>query len=1065
MSNTIGATSHTAGPRVVEQAAQPTATANRAQIEKEIRTAKAALAKTQSSPTNEVFVTNAIQQQQLTAPGEADLLKQRSPNDEAVLQAQVFSSPAGRGRRTGGLDRRQATGTQPAPRPSRDGMVIKIDTTLDERAKTPEEALSMWADKAARLADKLRAAVKKGKDPFTGNDGEVARRAYLDFLKARGMADTPASRRVFVDLLSERKTRLSNSGHANLGVDGEKQFYADAALARLRARSAGQGPIELAPQDRWMISALSDPNVKLTDADRELRGRTQWLDPGNLRRNLGEWAKQAAASEPQPGVGQAFRVWLNAADVFAGDPQKNAFSMAAKRASDYSDQEIDLGALLLAMRRIGLYVDYNQTGEPLITTPDQAGVVNFGGQDFVPYSMSEEGAKVLQEARYALQSVKSVDLYRMDPIERADLGTIRQRIDNDLEAIRQVYNDRRPLFSPGMSPGESARVTDDYVHRYLDGRMNNGNVSPSQRLANMMTVLGPARMHVVLARMKLVESPESQSSLATLIINKQFTADDAVALARAQADIPLDLYNTGLKNPLARFIKSLPNDQNGTAIKAGYAWGCVAGAHGLAQLSPLSDQNRFSHRNQLAANFNDLCQNATSISAGLPEPFKEKVFSQLRSIASEHPLSGDVLNAYAANILGSLSDKSQIVATLRAMAGRGGVGANGAIDPNSDLAKFLQSALRGQSQFGIASPSSPMTPSGEMPQGVTNLLNAIADSGDTKLMAGTLDTVMQWTIRNPTQAAVLASQDTGTGYRNALTSLLDRSFNQFVALDPLEPNATIVPTMHPQMIADLQSLSAIQMGPPYDGNVAGNFADVFGKHAVQFAAYAQKQARYPELDRLLAGTANRRNSAARIFGGLINGFAAGVNQSQASFRRNTPRDARLVAAQSEMRERVTWDLARAFGTGMLLASGWITGTATVSIGLGAEANWEKLVSIFGRVGLFSGSVGTARLDITNRSAEAEARGLAYAKDVLEKAGGPTHVVLKTFYGWMSKVRQLHGRAGEEILNNVLIGSSFAGAPVIEMNVQNFYEEYDPFGYYLRQTGGFPPISTGESSIR
>jgi hypothetical protein len=265
------------------------------------------------------------------------------------------------------------------------------------------------------LMRKLKTGVANGRNPFTGNDGEVARRAYLDFLSARGMADTPDSRRVFVELLSERKTRLSNSGQPNLGVEGEKRFYADAALARLRARSTRKGPIELAPQDRWMISALSDPSVKLTAADRALLSRTQWHDNG-LRRNLGEWAaKQAAASEPQPGIGQPFSTWLNLADVFHGDPQRNAYVMAAKHAG-YTDAEIDLALEYYKSHGItSLFVDRGQADQPPIARRDQVQPVNFGGQDFVLFTMSKEGAELLRDARYARQhGFDSVDAYRDD---------------------------------------------------------------------------------------------------------------------------------------------------------------------------------------------------------------------------------------------------------------------------------------------------------------------------------------------------------------------------------------------------------------------------------------------------------------------------------------------------------------------------------------------------------------------------------------------------------------------------------------------------------------------------
>ena len=615
------------------------------------------------------------------------------------------------------------------------------------------------------------------------------------------------------------------------------------------------------------------------------------------------------------------------------------------------------------------------------------------------------------------------------------------------------------------------------IEMYFAGRADNKDESPSQRLANMMSVLGPERMYAVLVSTPVYVTETSkaidlQGWLNTLIKNGQFTADDAKALALGQAEFArLDPHNFKRIVSAVGFMISAPNDQKGAAVKDAYVQGCMTGVQKLAQEIGSGKYPEHVQTDYLA-NLNRLYQEATnlSVSSGVSDPVKKQVFSQLRTAATQLAGAGklggdlnlsDVLNAYAANILGLLSDKSQVAATLRAM---GGVGRNGAIDQDSDLAKFLQSALRGQSQFGIASFSNIMTPKGNTPQGVTSLLTAMSGSGNTKLMAGTLHTVMQWMIVNPTQAAVLASQDTeelytrATGYRNALTNLLDKSFNQFVTLNPSYPNEPIVGTMHPRTVADLQALSAIQMGPPYDSGIAGHFAQVFGKHAVQFAAMAVNQAKYPELDRLLAGGGDLRISAGVIFGELMNGFAAGLNQSQASFRRNAPRDARLVAAQREMETRVISDLARAFGTGTLLASAWISPAGiAVPMGFGAAAGWEKLASIFGRVGLFSGSFGTAKLDIANASQEAETKGSTYVRELIRQAGGPTQLLQQTYDGWVSNRKLSHGRTGQEIRNGVLIGSSFAGAPMIETGLNSFYEEYDPFGYYHRKTDGFPPI--------
>jgi hypothetical protein len=649
--------------------------------------------------------------------------------------------------------------------------------------------------------------------------------------------------------------------------------------------------------------------------------------------------------------------------------------------------------------------------------------------------------------------------------DRGFLKSLSQGIDAELYGIGGQSN-------KGPATGVITPNTQYDIQQYLAGKLGNGYESPSRRLANMMSVLGPTRTYAVLANMTPAQAQQLgiQSSLNTLTNDLQFTARDAKDLALAQANFATSesQYDFPGIGRVGSLMNLLPNDKSVTAVKLGYTQGCITAAKQLAQEIG-SGKYSAQVQNQLTATLNGLLENATHLSASLSDPVKEQLFSQLHTAATQ--LAGtvaakqtDVLDAYAANILGSLKDKSQIAATLRAM---GGVGADGAIDPNSDLAKFLQSALSGQSQFGIASYFSNMTPDGQMPQGVTSLLNAISGSGDTKLMAGTLDTVMQWTINNPTQAAVLASQDTGggaTGYRNALTSMLDGSFNQFVALDPSNPNAKLVRTMQPQTIADLQVLSAVEMGPPYDSKTAGNFAEVFGTHAVQFAAYADHQAEYPQLHSLLAGGGNRRNSAAVIFGQLMNGFDAGLNQSQASFQAQA-HDANAAADQTLLEARVFTDLLRGFGTGTLLASAWITGGEAVPIGLGAVANGEKLASIFGRVGLFTGSIGTAILDafFSNTAQQNQVQAQEQAVQKVEQGMQaadvkPTQLLQQIYNGWFSNISQLPGAEGQTITDGVMTGSSFAEAPTIETDVQNFYDAYNPMGYYLSQTGYYPSAS-------
>src|SRR5262249_19082047 len=145
------------------------------------------------------------------------------------------------------------------------------------------------------------------------------------------------------------------------------------------------------------------------------------------------------------------------------------------------------------------------------------------------------------------------------------------------------------------------------------------------------------------------------------------------------------------------------------------------------------------------------------------------------------------------------------------------------------------------------------------------------------------------------------------------------SFNRFVALAPLDPDAKLTRTMQDSTIEDLQALSAIEMGPPYDSKIAGNFAGVVGKHAIQFAAYAEDPVKYPQLGSLLAGTGDPRNSALIIFGQLMGSFNAGLSQSQTSLKAQAT-TADFSADQQQLEARIVTDYLRGVGTGLLLLS-------------------------------------------------------------------------------------------------------------------------------------------------
>jgi hypothetical protein len=650
------------------------------------------------------------------------------------------------------------------------------------------------------------------------------------------------------------------------------------------------------------------------------------------------------------------------------------------------------------------------------------------------------------------------------------LEGLRDRINGDLYGL----DDSGHVKTDGPVIGSISKNTADEIQQYLAGELGAGGQS-SQRLANMMSVLGPDRTYAALSQLSRTMTNQQwgqlQDSLKTLTESGQFTADDAKALAQAQAKFgesasgsygPFDVRNLGSVGSL---MASLPDSPNGTAVKAAYAEGCNSGIQQLTQ-DIASGKYSGQQLNQITATLNSLADNEANVSSKLPVAVKAQLFNDLHATATQFASRGDgkeadALNAYAAGLLssGSPDDQAQIAATLRAM---GGVGANGYIDPSSGLGQFLQSALRGQAAFGFG--VSPLTPNFDMPNGVTHLLNGIAASGDTKLMAGTLDAVMQWTMKNPTQAEALAAQDTkdGTpGYREALTNLLDKSFNQFIALDPSDTGAKLVRSMQPQMLADLQTLSGVEMGPPYDSKTAGDFAGVIGKHAVEFAAYAQGKAKDPVLDSLFAGIgdkadATQRNASAMIFGEIMYGFRTGLSQSEASARA-LAHDAKSAADQALLETRIFTDFLRGAGTGLLLASTGFTGPM---VGAGAG---EKLISVIGRIGLFSGSLGTLGLDalFSNADAKTEEQALQAAEQGMKAADlKPNEALQQLYNGWFSTLSQQNdlGDENQEILAGVMNGSSFATAGIADPQVQDFYNAYDPMGYYRNLTGQNPPVA-------
>jgi hypothetical protein len=642
----------------------------------------------------------------------------------------------------------------------------------------------------------------------------------------------------------------------------------------------------------------------------------------------------------------------------------------------------------------------------------------------------------------------------------------------------QIFGSNGAPNGAGVPPAEAVAIQTDW-RSYLAGQRGNGNEPPSQRLANVMGVLGSSGTYALLAGIDSGEMQQFgiQDSLKVLTENGKFTADDAKALADAQADFAKSGTKFNFDTPglqgignAGRLIASLPDSPNGTAVKTAYAEACITDAGNLA--GEIASGKYSGHTlDQLTATLNSLAGNAANAISNAPVAAKIGLFSELHGIATQVFLKGDsneadVLNAYAAGLLvsGSPDDNLKIAAALR---GLGGVRADGTIDSNSDLGRFLQSALRGQAQFGLGGPDhlSNVTPNGDLPEGVTALLNSVAGSGDMELMAGVLHTVMQWTIQNPAQAAVLAKQDAnrtvtadgrgqkivlaqiaGTGYRAALTKLLDNSFDKFVALSPLKPDGARVTMLVSPVIADLQALTAIEMGPPFDGQIAGNFAGAFGKHTAEFAAYAI-QGNYPPLDNLFKGGESPREYAATIFAQLMGAFSQGLQNSHDGFLAQA-KDGKAGTEPTIQEARVLTDLLRSLGTGVLLGSAWVTGGSAIPIGLGVEATGKELLSIFGRVGLFTGSSGTFVLDkwFSDTAAQDEERVVQQLKNAMKGAdAGPALMLDRIYDGWEATVKDLPGAEGDKVRAGMLMGRSYAKDPTVGADLRDFYRDYNPMG--------------------
>ncbi|WP_147443613.1 DUF3383 domain-containing protein [Corallococcus sicarius] len=350
------------------------------------------------------------------------------------------------------------TTTRPVKSGGDDDDVLVIKTA----APTPEHALAdelFAVSNDERLVSRVRERATRPGKPIDGRTSPRMRQAYQEFIQSRGLSDSEANQREFTQLLDARRAYASRNGLGAMNANDERRFLAEAALSRLSVRAKAGQSLELRDGDRWMISALSDPKVSLSPADQKLLEKCEWRDQG-LRTTMPEARAKAQAMEAQREAefrstpGRPYKTVLNADDVFQGDVQANAFTLAAK-AGGYSAEETRLAMEQLKLNGTPLFCNRNLEGEPLILEKQQVtGMFKRGGQEFFAYAMSSEGSLALRDARSALaEGYGSVKDYR-DAFNNtlatrfANLGA--EWVKNEQTADTALGKSQHPILGPLM---------------------------------------------------------------------------------------------------------------------------------------------------------------------------------------------------------------------------------------------------------------------------------------------------------------------------------------------------------------------------------------------------------------------------------------------------------------------------------------------------------------------------------------------------------------------------------------------------------------------------------------
>ncbi|RKH13042.1 hypothetical protein D7V97_06690 [Corallococcus sp. CA053C] len=337
-----------------------------------------------------------------------------------------------------------------------DVIVVKTTAPTPEHAQA-DELFSVSNDE--RLVSTVRERATRPGKPIDAKTPPRLRQAYQEFIQSRGLSDSESNQREFTQLLDARRAYASRNGLGAMNADNERRFLAETALSRLSIRAQTGKSLVLGDGDRWMISALSDPKVSLSPADQKLLEKCEWRDQG-LRTTMPEARAKAVETEAQREAafratpGRPYKTVLNAEDVFQGDVQSNAFTLAAQ-AGGYSADETRLAMEQLKQEGRPLFCNRLVEGEPLIMEKKQAtSLFKRGGQEFITYSMAPEGALALRDARSALAggyaSVKDYrDAFNNTLATRfANLGA--EWVKNEQAADTELGKSQNPILGPLM---------------------------------------------------------------------------------------------------------------------------------------------------------------------------------------------------------------------------------------------------------------------------------------------------------------------------------------------------------------------------------------------------------------------------------------------------------------------------------------------------------------------------------------------------------------------------------------------------------------------------------------